>query len=319
MFNLPQLIDMRGKLPSNGSYSRRKTSLSRCTRVWHHSLTKSHLGGSDAASFNQYHISLGWPGCGYHFVIEPKNVVNTPKGKRARIVYVNDVSLRTYHVGDSNDFAVGLCVAGDYRYEKLQDHVKASIDELQEAMVCASIGNKDKSHNEMAGYSWKACCEYNYMQAFKFLNGNVSQGKLPEVYTIQEGDTLWGIANGIDGLEVDEIIKLNPGINPTRLQIGQKIRLAAAQKPPASKKKYINLHGHMETWAHYPTNRPPIKAKYAHRTPLKPSKFGGLSYEIIGKGSEPDTFIIRTGQFGIRKIWAPRDRDSSITSKKLYK
>lgn len=318
-FYLPQLVDKRGLLPHHGSYTRRNTPLEKCVRVWHHSLTKSELGGSDAESFAKYHVSLGWPGIGYNFVIEPKNIIQTSKGPRARIIYANDVILRSYHVGDSNDFAIGFCVAGDYRYEELEDHAKASIDELQDLMVKKGIGYIDKSHNEMPGYSWKACCVYNYEETFKFLDGNVTQAPLPSKYKIQEGDTLWGIAHGIDGLEVDEIIKFNPGINPSKLQIGQVINLAVAQnKPNEVKKQYINLHPHMETWAHYPKDKPPIKNKYAHPTDLRPKKWNGLSYEILSKGKEPDTYIIRTGQFGIRKIWAPRDKDSSITSKPLY-
>ncbi|MED3758630.1 hypothetical protein P4555_06125 [Peribacillus frigoritolerans] len=55
-------------------------------RVWHHSLTKKNLGGSDAESFADYHVNtLGWPGVGYTFIIEPKNLINSPNGKRARI------------------------------------------------------------------------------------------------------------------------------------------------------------------------------------------------------------------------------------------
>jgi len=84
-------------------------------------------------------------------------------------------------------------------------------------------------------------------------------------------------------------------------------------------KQYINLHGHMDEWNHYPEEVPPIKAKHAHSIPLKPSKFNGLSYEILGKGKEKDTYIIRTGQFKVRKIYAPRDKDSSITATPLYK
>jgi N-acetylmuramoyl-L-alanine amidase len=56
----------------------------------------------------------------------------------------------------------------------------------------------------------------------------------------------------------------------------------------------------------------------ANATPLNPSKFGGLSYEIVGKGKEPDTYLIKTGQFGVQKNYAPRERDSSITDKPLY-
>jgi N-acetylmuramoyl-L-alanine amidase len=93
---------------------------------------------------------------------------------------------------------------------------------------------------------------------------------------------------------------------------------STAQKPMKPKVRCINLHGHMKTWAHYPTNRPPVKVKYAHEIPLKPAKYNGLSYTIIENGDEPDTYIIKTDDFGLRKIWAPRDRDSSITSSPLY-
>ncbi|MFE4353072.1 peptidoglycan recognition protein family protein [Peribacillus butanolivorans] len=72
------------------------------------------MGGSDAAIFADYHVNtLGWPGVGYTFIIEPKNLINTPNGKRARIVYAHDIDRRTYHVGNSNQFALGICVAGD--------------------------------------------------------------------------------------------------------------------------------------------------------------------------------------------------------------
>lgn len=86
-----------------------------------------------------------------------------------------------------------------------------------------------------------------------------------------------------------------------------------------SNKQYLNLHKHMKEWNHYAPADLPDKDKFAHEIPLKPSKFGGLSYEILRKGNEPNTYIIKTGQFGERKVYAPRDVDSSITSVPKYK
>ncbi|WP_408008452.1 hypothetical protein ACJROX_28015 [Pseudalkalibacillus sp. A8] len=160
----------------NGNYSKRNTSLKDCWRAWHHSLTKKILAGSTAVAFGKYHITLGWSGVGYHLIIEPKNIVHTPRGPRARIVYANDIMLRTYNVGN---WAIGICVAGDYRYDELDDTTKATIDELQEALAADNIGKGDKSHNEFPGYSWKACCVFDYQKVFKFLDG-----KKPVVKTI---------------------------------------------------------------------------------------------------------------------------------------
>ncbi|WP_275896032.1 peptidoglycan-binding protein [Aeribacillus pallidus] len=242
--SLPQLVDKREGLRENGEYSKRTKTITH--RVWHHSLTKKNLSGSDAASFAHYHVeTLGWPGIGYTFVIEPKNVVQTPKGPRARIVWCHDIDRRTYHVGNSNQFSLGICVAGDYRYDKLDDATLASIAELHAALVKDGIGKYDRSHNEMPGYSWKECCVYDYRKAISW-QGSVTPSKpvaLPDYYTIQEGDTFWSIAHkdGAGGVTVEDLIAANPGVDPRNLKVGQVIKLGKAKntytpKPNTPKK-----------------------------------------------------------------------------------
>jgi N-acetylmuramoyl-L-alanine amidase len=231
--NLPQLVDKRGELESKCTYSKRTKTITH--RVWHHSLTLKALDGSDAASFAGYHVNtLGLPGIGYTFVIEPKNVINTPNSKRARIVYANDIDRRIYHVGKSNQFSLGICVAGDYRYDTMDDATLAGIAELHAALVKDGIGKYDKAHNEMSGYSWKACCEYNYRDAFDWKGSKppTKPAPAPDVYTIQEADTLWSIAHkdGPGGVQVEDLIKANPGIDPTNLKIGHKINFGNAKK-----------------------------------------------------------------------------------------
>ena len=45
-----------------------------------------------------------------------------------------------------------------------------------------------------------------------------------QYYTVASGDTLGGIA-GKYGTTVDELVRLNPGVDPTALHVGQKIRV----------------------------------------------------------------------------------------------
>ena len=51
------------------------------------------------------------------------------------------------------------------------------------------------------------------------------------LYTIRIGDTLGAVAVHF-GVSVDDIVALNPGIEPTALRVGQKIKVG---KAPASK------------------------------------------------------------------------------------
>ncbi|WP_286198037.1 LysM domain-containing protein [Bacillus sp. ISL-34] len=85
----------------------------------------------------------------------------------------------------------------------------------------------------MRVYSWKACCQYNYRDAFDW-KGSKTRAKpapAPDVYKIQQGDTLWSIAHkdGTGGVQVKGLIKANPGIDPAILKLGQKINFGNAK------------------------------------------------------------------------------------------
>jgi LysM repeat protein len=45
-----------------------------------------------------------------------------------------------------------------------------------------------------------------------------------QYYTVESGDTLGGIADKY-GTTVEELMRLNPGIDPTGLRVGQKVRV----------------------------------------------------------------------------------------------
>jgi len=50
------------------------------------------------------------------------------------------------------------------------------------------------------------------------------------IYTVRSGDTLGAVAIHF-GVTLDEIMALNPGVEPTALRVGQKIKVPAGKKP----------------------------------------------------------------------------------------
>ncbi|UYT83943.1 peptidoglycan-binding protein [Priestia megaterium] len=244
---LPQLVDKRGKLVHKGEYAKRKNGVaSITTRVWHHSLTKLSAGGSRIESFADFHVRTnGWPEIAYALIIDPKHVIN---GKAA-IYYCVDIAKRSYHVGNSNTVGLGICVIGDYRTDKLDAATIQSVIDLHKALIADGIGKYDKAHNEMPGYSWKACCVYDYKKAFKdtaVINIPVKgqeAAPVPGLYTVQEGDTFWSIAlkDGKEGITVEDLIAANPDVKPSELKVGQTIKFGKAQNSyiptPATPKK----------------------------------------------------------------------------------
>jgi N-acetylmuramoyl-L-alanine amidase len=302
---LPQLVDMRGKLPHKAEYVDLGVN-SKTVRVWHHSLTKSDLAGSTAEAFARFHVNTnGWPGIGYPFVIEPHNLIKGPDGRmRARIVWCHDPGVKSYHVGNSNKFALGICVAGDYRSEKLLDATLLTISEFHAALVRDGIGKDDKAHNQMPGYSWKPCCVFDYKAAFYFNKpvAVTNPTSLPGTYTIQEGDTFWSIANELKDVKVQDLIAANPGLNPQGLMIGQTIKLGKA------KNVYTRPSG------------TPKKPQSEHKYPLPLVTIGkgknNVKQEVLKLQRALNTINFKCGTED--GIWGPKTEDALKRFQKVY-
>ncbi|AJD92888.1 N-acetylmuramoyl-L-alanine amidase [Jeotgalibacillus malaysiensis] len=79
--------------------------------------------------------------------------------------------------------------------------------------------------------------------------------------------------------------------------------------------EFLNLAPHMDSWRVYPFGVSPVSGNEVGN--LAPSRYGGLSYEILGQPS-PNLYTILTESFGRVNIYAPEDNDSSFTSSPLY-
>ncbi|MBR9998940.1 MAG: N-acetylmuramoyl-L-alanine amidase [Cyclobacteriaceae bacterium] len=145
--HIPGSMDCREKLLKNPgkTYAVRPLPDIRKIAV-HHSLTRT----GSAESFARYHIQHhGWPGIGYHFVIEKKGTVK----------WCNDLTVKSYHVGRENGLAIGICLVGDFRKETLEERQLAPLMKLLR-FLCTEFDLRAEDvlgHNEFPDYSWKAC------------------------------------------------------------------------------------------------------------------------------------------------------------------
>lgn len=88
-------------------------------------------------SFAEYHIKKNdWPGIGYHYVITKQGVVYK----------TNNITTISYHVGDYNRQAIGICLVGDFDKEK---PTEAQYQALRELLQELSIYNLEiKGHKD---------------------------------------------------------------------------------------------------------------------------------------------------------------------------
>ncbi|WP_411842106.1 peptidoglycan DD-metalloendopeptidase family protein [Salinicoccus sp. HZC-1] len=241
--NLPQLVDMRGKLAESTRWAapHYQTPIAQLERGVHHSATLSTLAGSTTEAFARYHVNThDWPCIGYKFSIEPHNIINTPDGPRAVIHYNHSLPIVGYHVGNSNDLSMGILIAGDYTQEELTDAAMASFADLNNALDQDNIAMGGMfPHSAYPGYEWKKCSVYSPKYALatgEKLIGESSQievgeGKdeaLPETYVVQQGDTLYSIA-ATENFTAEDLASWNGIADPTTLKIGQVLELRDAK------------------------------------------------------------------------------------------
>jgi LysM repeat protein len=383
--SLPKYQDIRNAIRRSGRYPYVGTA-GKDTIVIHHSLTAMHLKGSNPHAFANTHIDTnGWHGCAYPFVIMPDGT----------IYQTDDLDRRTYHAGNTNTRSIGICVVGDFRKGK-EKPTQAQMESLYLTVKAVKKElpriNRVIGHQECPGYSWKNCpgdnWDYRRVISGELVtsdDGVAAPTPLPGKYTIQDGDTFWSIAKEISGMTVDKLVAANPGVDPTRLQVGQVINLAGAvntplpsapvsglgvgstvtvkrsathydtgqpiadhvkgsrykilqvksvsksfskksyllsgivswvleqdieesgvdngigapapakSTPAAVKKEYAYFPPGHGTWSVYPLNKQPVKANAVGA--INPTKFGGLTYEVLGKPFA-NVVTIQTSSFG---------------------
>lgn len=172
LLSIPKMKDYRKQVtkhPSN-RYVKRRNGIKSITHIAiHHSATLRKLAGSNAEGYAGYHVNaLGWPGIGYTYVIEADGIIK----------YVNELDVKTYHVGDHNNYAVGICLSGDFSNEDPTKEQEQSLRNLVAALQKKYPHMKEvKGHSDFSGYEWKACPMFDYKKVLA--QGSVSPNPKP--------------------------------------------------------------------------------------------------------------------------------------------
>lgn len=112
-------------MPKNKAYSKR--SVDKITQiVVHHS-----ADNGTVQSIANYHVSKGWPGIGYTFVIY----------KDGTIYRTNDIDEVCYNVANQNTKSLGICLIGNYEKETPPDAQVKSLSWLIKTLKSV-IGEK---------------------------------------------------------------------------------------------------------------------------------------------------------------------------------
>lgn len=139
--------DKRNSLTRHRSKTYRRRSRSEIRNIAiHHSATTS----GSAEAFARYHVNqLDWPGIGYHYVVN----------KNGSIDLCHDPEIVSYHVGNSNGRAIGICMVGDFRTQTLESPQRdATLQLVRQLLQDFNLTIADVwGHIEFPGYEWKQC------------------------------------------------------------------------------------------------------------------------------------------------------------------
>lgn len=146
---MKEIIDVVDDLRDAGEYPIR--ALGDITNIdVHHSADNNRVGMEAVEYYNRLHIEdRGWPGVGYHYIIDPDG----------KIFKVGLDRQKRWSVGNHNGHTISIMLIGDFRNEKpTAEQLDSAVwmaNRLKQAYGVPT--ERVKGHSEYPGHSSKAC------------------------------------------------------------------------------------------------------------------------------------------------------------------
>lgn len=277
-----------------------------------------HNTANDASAANEIAYMLrNNSSTSYHFAVDDKEVVQgIPTNRNA------------WHCGDGNGTGNRKSIGVEVCYSKSGGAKYKAAEALAIKFIAQLLKERGwgvdrvRRHQEWSG---KYCphrvlaegrwdeVKASIAAELKALNGKSASSSAPKTngstYIVKKGDTLSEIAQKT-GVSIAKLQTYNGIKNPNKISVGQVLKLkGGASKPSSSGKKYVYLPASADSWRIYPTNKKPVKGNECGL--LRPKKFGGLKYEVLGN-PQMDVYTIKTDQFGKVNLYAAKSTGATV-------
>ncbi|QAW24011.1 LysM peptidoglycan-binding domain-containing protein [Bacillus velezensis] len=263
--------------------------------------------GASAAMHARYEKNPETP-TSWHFTVDEKEIYqHLPLNENG------------WHAGDGNrgtgnrkSIGIEICENSDGDFEKAVANAQWLIKKLMKEQGISLANVVPHKH-----WSGKQCPRKlldrwdSFEAGISGASSSSPETKPGATYTVKKGDTLSEIAQGT-GVSMANLQKWNNIKDPNKIKVGQVLKLTGASsssKPSSSGKKYVYLPASADSWRIYSTNKAPVKGNECGF--LRPKKFGGLKYEVLGN-PQTDVYTIKTDQFGKVNVYAAKSTGATV-------
>lgn len=299
------------------------------------------VGAAGQAWGNANYFKSAYRGASAHYFVDPNNIVqvvedDTPAWHVGDGYRTGKGAYNGYHgYGATNNNSIGIEMCQDTSTGKDVWHWEFDPETIKRAKWLTKQLQKKHNipdervirHYDVSGKLCPGNWQWNDWQKWKNFKAELAGYKVAQqatnttqndgyvsvtakMHTVQTGETLGAIANKYK-VTVDNLVKWNKLENPNLIFPESKLYVANPTTTTSTGQQ-LHLPASAKTWRVYNASGPYTSNYAIHQ--LTPSKFGGLTYDILGNPA-PHVYLIKTSVKGTVAIYAGPGTGATITGK----